>query len=181
MIQAAEWGLAALFCVWLLFSAGCQLRGGWFERRLKTKDRFSLLPRYTFFAPSPANSDYHLLYRREHRDGTISPWQEIVLQSSRPWITALWNPKRRATKAVRDMIRSLGRMRLRLDGRLEALRFTRPYVGLARYVSRIEHPEGAVATQFLILKTFGPLSEEPVKPVLRSDFHPLTSRRRPRT
>lgn len=70
--------------------------------RVRVRDVFSLLPNWRFFAPNPATSDYHFLYRTVDADGTASPWHDASGIEEREPLHILWFPTRRADKAVFD-------------------------------------------------------------------------------
>ncbi|GAA3050534.1 hypothetical protein GCM10020000_34290 [Streptomyces olivoverticillatus] len=104
--------------------------------------------------------DYHLLYRDELWDLTITDWTEIPLVEPRAWWCFLWNPRRRAKKALFDSCSMLLRLRSTLSeheaGAL-ALHRSVPYLMLLNHVSGLPHPH-ARGTQFALLRTFGPES-----------------------
>ncbi|MFI1354168.1 hypothetical protein ACH4TV_11380 [Streptomyces sp. NPDC020898] len=70
--------------------------------RVRTRDHFSLLPNWRFFAPHPAMHDYHFLYRTVSGDGTASTWRDASGIVDRKPMHLVWFPTRRADKSVFD-------------------------------------------------------------------------------
>lgn len=67
---------------WLAASILNQFRFSWFQR-FRQYDSFSLLPIWSFFAPNPGQSDYHLVFRDRQHDGSHSEWSEIEITEPR--------------------------------------------------------------------------------------------------
>ncbi|MEE1761041.1 MULTISPECIES: hypothetical protein [unclassified Streptomyces] len=70
--------------------------------RVRSRDHFSLLPNWRFFAPHPAMFDYHFLYRTVSGDGSASTWRDASGIVDRKPLHLVWFPTRRADKAVFD-------------------------------------------------------------------------------
>lgn len=70
--------------------------------RVRSRDHFSLLPNWRFFAPLPAMFDYHFLYRTVAADGTASTWRDSSGIEDRKPLHLVWFPTRRADKSVFD-------------------------------------------------------------------------------
>lgn len=158
--------IAALFAVWLVLSLIAQLPGrpaAW----IRTWDPFGVIPSWSFFAPNPARTDPHLLYRHSLANGAVTGWTEAFVW--RPvWYRFLWNPDRRAEKAISDATSSLQRRTKPLGVRLSV-----PYLLLLEHVSRLPSPREAVAVQFALMGSWGPgASQEPFVRFV-SDTHPL--------
>lgn len=158
--------IAALFAVWLVLSLIAQLPGRPAEW-IRSLDPFGVLPSWSFFAPNPARTDSHLLYRHRLANGDVTPWTEAFVW--RPvWYRFLWNPDRRAEKAISDATSSLQRHTQALGVRLSI-----PYLLLLEHVSHLPSPHGAVAVQFALMGSWGPdASREPFVRFV-SDTHPL--------
>ncbi|WP_174856197.1 hypothetical protein [Streptomyces otsuchiensis] len=62
-----------------------------------------LLPNWRFFAPNPAQHDYHFLYRTLNESGETSDWQPLEVIVGRKPHQVLWFPGRRPEKAVFDI------------------------------------------------------------------------------
>jgi len=138
---------------------------------LKSHDVFSLIPNWSFFAPRPGTSDYHLLFRDLISSGEAGRWQEIPLADKRTLWGAIWNPQKRRTKTLSDVVRGL--LRLAQDKSLRDYSLTLPYLVILNYVSSIPRPETSVQTQFMILKSEGFLSNEDPQFLFLSNVHGL--------
>src|SRR6516165_3344166 len=66
--------------------------------RWKYRDVCGIIPLWTFFAPNPGMTDYHLMWRDRYADHSCSPWHEVVAPSA-SWLKAIWNPHKRSRKA----------------------------------------------------------------------------------
>ncbi len=138
---------------------------------LKSRDVFSLLPRWSFFAPRPGTFDYHLLFRDYLTDGSYSAWQELPLADQRTISGALWNPEKRCRKVLSDIVRSL--IQLRETSTKSAFVMSIPYLITLNYISSVEHNLHAQSTQFMILRTDGFLTANEPRLVFKSDLHRL--------
>jgi hypothetical protein len=160
---------------WLVISIIGQVPFSHFSR-LRQYDLCGLIPNWSFFAPNPVAFDYHLLYRDELWDLTLTDWTEVSIVKERPWWCFLWNPKRRRKKALFDSCSMLLRLSttLRKQGNMNpvALHRSVPYLMLLNYISHLEHLP-ARGTQFLVIRTFGPTSEPKPALVFMSQFHAL--------
>jgi hypothetical protein len=190
-VAASEWILAGILSAWLLISVAGQINVSEPHsvfQRVRQWDLFGLIPIWTFFAPRPAWTDYHLLYRDRLGDGTMSPWTEVVPAIERKPVHALWNPGKRERKAIIDIVRTLtreiqsGRVDLSSEGfpfggktaqHLPETMFTSlAYLALLHVVSRIPRLGTASETQFLVMQTDAAESGEPEVLIL-SAFHSL--------
>ncbi|MGW1951563.1 hypothetical protein ACWCPI_02175 [Streptomyces sp. NPDC001920] len=75
--------------------------------RVILRDRFSLLPNWRFFAPTPAVHDFHLLYRTLDLQGRTSSWKSVDVIEGRKLHQIVWFPGRRPEKAVFDLCSEL--------------------------------------------------------------------------
>lgn len=151
-----------LLSAWLLVSVIAQLRR---VRRtnplikavswLKWRDYCALIPSWSFFAPNPGTSDYRLLYRDKLCDEQYTAWKEVEFPSD-PLIRWVWNPGKRAKKALVDMCSSLMSMASRdLKKPSKMVYISVPYITLLTYVSRQPRSPLSEHTQFMIAATFG--------------------------
>ena len=155
-----------LLLAWLAASVIGQFPGR-LNDRLRTADAFGLIPSWSFFAPNPARSDCHLVYRHILRGGVVTEWSEAFVW--RPtWARWVWNPDRRVEKAISDASSHLSR-RKDLDG----VQWTTPYLLLLNYVSGLPRSDDAMAVQYALLGSFG--YNIGTAPFVRfvSDAHPL--------
>ena len=107
---------------------------------IKARDRLSLLPIWTFFAPNPRTRDHDVYFRDRLVDGTITPWHAVC--DNCPSLGCVsWNPRKRLKKAILDMSNFLVRSAHRSlvsKGDHRLILVTVPYLGLAIRVSGIE-------------------------------------------
>lgn len=76
--------------------------------RLRTTDKLGFwLPNWRFFAPEPAQSDFHVLHRTLSSDGTESEWEETHQTTPRKLSHFIWFPDRRTDKGIFDAIADL--------------------------------------------------------------------------
>ena len=144
--------LCTFFCAWFFLSAACQLPTG-LATRIRGWDPLNLLPTWSFFAPHPGTHDLHLLYRDRLPDGTCSVWREVLPPKPSRFVSPLWNPGRRHTKALFDLTKNLV---LEAKAHREApqvLQLSLPYLALLYFVSRQPRPYQASMTQFLLMRT----------------------------
>ena len=70
--------------------------------RVRRKDLLILLPNWRFFAPNPATTDYHFLYRTVDAEGAASSWHDVSGIEDRKPMHLFWFPTRRADKSIFD-------------------------------------------------------------------------------
>ncbi|HSY48346.1 MAG TPA: hypothetical protein VLC46_06015 [Thermoanaerobaculia bacterium] len=162
-----------VFAVWLLLTCLTQKEGP-VNSAVRRWDPLSLLPRWTFFAPNPGTTDHHLLYRDRIDEHTLTHWREIPLSESRSLLGAFWNPGKRNKKALTDAANTLLLFTRTIS--LPGLKTTLPYIALMNYVSAIPRSHMSEATQFLVLDSFGYITETEPRLVVRSEFHALPAR-----
>ncbi len=170
-------GLARLvalgFSMWLGASAIEQLRFPGVQR-YRRWDVLDLIPVWTFFAPNPATGDFYVVYRDELRSGTRTIWAGTAVPPARRRLLAsIWNPDRRATKALFDIGSALALM-ARDFADPDAVQLTLPYLALLTFVcSQAAHAPEAVATQFMLLTDHGLDKPADPVPVFLSHWHSL--------
>lgn len=120
-----EYLLVAILAVWFFATVLAQITSWedapkpltalseWF----RAYDVLSLVPAWNFFAPNPGTTDYHLLYRDKLESGEVSVWKEIPIDKEPTILKAIWNPHKRKSKVLSDVIgivnQSLGAARNR--------------------------------------------------------------------
>ncbi|WGD37474.1 hypothetical protein [Lysinibacter sp. HNR] len=73
--------------------------------RFRAADKLGFwLPNWRFFAPEPAQNDYHLLHRTLDREEKESPWQDTYSVTPRKVRHIAWFPDRRTDKGLFDVI-----------------------------------------------------------------------------
>ena len=167
------------FTAWWLLTLAFQLNLPW-VRRLKLKDTFHLLPKWTFFAPQPRIHDFNFLYRDVRRDGSVGEWIDATVTKGGAATKWLWNPRKRLSKALGDGLRReralRGEARLLLRGIRPEMTVT--YRRLHHFFWRQPRATESSARQFIVTKTVGylDLSIEP-KTVFLSEFRSFNRRR----
>jgi hypothetical protein len=162
--------VATIFVAWFVLSVINQFRFRWFDRVLAL-DYFSLIPYWTFFAPNPGRSDYHLVYRDQLSDGSTTSWCEADLSMPRGVLAFLWNPEKRSKKVLSDVAMSIARV-VYTDPRAEGtIMISFQYLLILNYLTKCYRMSKGVARQFAIVETAGFFRQGPPSVVLRSDFH----------
>jgi len=181
--RAVTAAVAAGLGSWLLATAASQHPHRAFDG-LRRFDPVGLaLPNWRFFAPEPAQHDYHVLHRVLRADGTESPWQETTSISPRSWGHVLFFPDRRREKALFDIASEL--TQLMMDPRIDVSR-TVPYELLANAVElrlRSEPTDGPPPQgfQFLLARHTGHDTEQDPDYLFASPFIPFEGARDGRT
>jgi hypothetical protein len=159
-----------ILAAWFLVSALAQLNVPRVAA-LKAYDFFSLIPNWSFFAPRPGTSDYHLLFRDLTSSGEPGKWKEIPLADERTLWGAIWNPTKRRTKTLSDVVRGL--LRIAQDSSLKDYSLTLPYLAILNYISSIPRSDSPCQTQFMILKSDGFFSDKDPEFLFMSNIHRL--------
>ncbi|MFD4459615.1 hypothetical protein [Nocardia sp. NPDC058480] len=154
--------LAIFLLVWFSVSAICQIpsnvekwEAGRAEQWVRAHDVFGFIPRWNFFAPTPATDDLHLLYRDRLPNGHITRWCEVRPRTSSKWIGPVWNPERRHNKALIDVTVELVKASLSLNRDTAQMQLTLPYIATLNFVCSLPRDYCAQATQFLIMRSQG--------------------------
>jgi hypothetical protein len=137
-------------------------------RTIRSIDPAAIIPQWTFFAPIPAVTDYHVLYRDRYTDTTYSEWMEVVLDTRRCY-RSLWNADKRRAKAVFDMIQSMAATVG--DSSADEIKLSVPYILFLQLISKLPRTRPPELTQFLIVESYGHLTDEPPRTLFRSEFH----------
>ncbi len=170
MLWATIFGVA--LSIWFALSAVTQFRTTWSDA-VKSLDGIGLLPSWSFFAPNPARSNWHLVVRFQLESGTITPWREYVIPAAGIG-RGIWNPRRREEKALSDVSSSIIRRKSR-----NRIQVSLPYVLLLNTVSGLEAPSFARCVQFAILSSTADYSAQvpnhEVLPLFLSDLHRVPS------
>jgi len=144
--------IGVVLAAWLVLSIINQIHRGKYISRIKRHDQLALIPTWTFFAPRPGTTDFHVMYRDCTATGGFSRWREIAMP--RPGrMRAVFNPSKRLGKGVTDMCNTLLRLsRQNLGGRL-CLQI--PYLTLLQYACAVPRTEASHSRQFAIVRTTG--------------------------
>lgn len=156
----------------LIASALYQFKFKWMLPIIQ-RDVFHLLPKFTFFAPNPGHTDYHLLYRDSLADTTLTEWIEVPLAQERTLLAAFWNPQKRFSKSTLDLTQALitsGSKSVEDDN---ALILSIPYLLLLNYVTSLARPSMSRARQFVIFQSHGFFPTKEPDLLIRSGLHEL--------
>jgi hypothetical protein len=142
-----------LVSLWLLATIGYQLPvfrgmlGRWNEARI--------LPSWSFFAPSPATRDSHVVFRDLLRDGTATIWAPAAFFPSRTLLHTVWHPAKRPRKILRDASKTL-KQTARRSASKGVVQCSLPYLLILHYcIAQYPRPSNAMARQFAVVETSG--------------------------
>ena len=177
--QVVSVAMATVFAAWLLLSILYQVRP--IANRLGRYDRLGLLPRWTFFAPNPGIYDHHIIYREcdparvqdvlAHGTGDgLSGWKQLDGLCSGYNVPLVWNPQRRVTKTITDVVNAMMTVRRAVEHRPNLIQFTLEYFLLLHLVQR--HVRQGALCQFAIVRSHGFAGEREPAIVFLSNFHP---------
>jgi hypothetical protein len=155
---------------WFLISLAAQMNARPVAY-LRARDIFSLIPNWSFFAPRPGTSDYHLVFRDSDESGEWSRWREIPLNEKRTLWGAIWNPQKRRTKTLSDVVRAL--IGLAQKKTLNDFSLTLPYLSILNYISSFPRSGQSLQTQFMILKSEGFFDDQEPQFLFLSNMHNL--------
>ncbi|WP_189218860.1 MULTISPECIES: hypothetical protein [Streptomyces] len=150
--------------VWLVATALSQHPNRSFDGLRRYDPLGVMIPNWRFFAPTPAQHDYHLLYRTLSHDGEQSQWEAASTITPRSWAQSIWSPGRRQEKAVFDLCSEL----VSIDGHGKNIVETTAYKLFKGFVAhKLANAEGGNRDirgfQFLIVRYSGhDDSEEPL-------------------
>jgi hypothetical protein len=164
--------VAVIYVLWGAATIANQCHS-WCPVWLRAVNVCGLIPTWTFFAPNPGMTDYHLLYRDRLADGSFDNWRQVELKGPENGVRlALWNPTKRKHKALSDTVNALIGLSKHRVG--DALMVTVPYVLVLNFVTSRPHSLGTTATQFMVMEHSG-FAHEPERSrvLVRSGLHRL--------
>jgi hypothetical protein len=169
-----ELAVGGALAVWVFATVAIQLPR--LRPWLRSRDFCLLVPEYRFFAPRPAQGDFHLLFRDTYINGTVSQWTEVCPPGCRYRRHALWHPYKRQRKALFDSVNSVMELRTQNEnagGRM-LLEVTTPYLNLLNHVANLPRSPQPELTQFMILQSYGWWSSQESTVLFLSKNHRLT-------
>lgn len=123
--------------------------------RMQRIDTFSaLFPNWRFFAPEPAQHDYHVFYRTLSTEEASSSWSSVnVIAGRKPWQIG-WFPDRRQEKALFDICSEL---LVSLDRGFEEIARLPAYQMLQQFVRKqvIANSQDVKGFQFTLVRYTG--------------------------
>ncbi|HET9173284.1 MAG TPA: hypothetical protein VFN97_27895 [Actinospica sp.] len=168
--------LIGALAAWFTVSAAGQHPQRAFDR-VRNYDRLGLLlPNWRFFAPEPAQHDFHLLHRVLTHDDEQTLWSESSSITPRDWKQMFWFPDRRREKALFDICGEI--LGITAQPALDVTRFG-SYLLLRDFVTRAVRAEYAERPQpqgfqFVIARHTGFDTENEPEYLFISPFVPLT-------
>lgn len=169
---AAETAAVVFLALWFAASVVNQFGFEWWKR-WKRFDVVGLIPRWTFFAPLPGTTDFHLYYRDVSADGDVGDWRELAFATARSPVDMFWNPLRREKKMLVDAVQQIVQVAAQLEGDGRGVVLTTSYLLLLNAVAALPKAAATRARQFMILESDGYFAAGEPRLVLRSDAHPL--------
>ena len=166
--------LSVIFVVWFIASVINQFEWKWWAP-VRALDCFSILPRWTFFAPRPGTDDVRVIYRDVLKGGTSAGWRELPTAPYRPAVVRMfWNPEKLDNKAVFDLVQMMGMQIEAFKSYPRAALISLPYLQLLDPIMQRPRPPDAVARQFALVSTHG--HEPPREPAILmvSPAHPFS-------
>ncbi len=164
--------IGAFFAAWFILSAINQFGFRWFQRVLEC-DYFSLIPYWTFFAPHPGQTDFHIVYRDKRPDRSTTGWREVMLGGPRGLLSFIWNPTKRTNKVLADVAMSVSRIVRTDPGAEQFVIISFQYLLILNYLTKSLPATAGGERQFAIVETAGFFREGAPRVVLRSDFHSM--------
>jgi hypothetical protein len=99
--------LSAAIGTWVLATAASQHPHRLFDGLRRFDLTGLVLPNWRFFAPEPAQHDFHVLHRVLTADGEQVGWEETTPITTRRWSQALFFADRRQEKSMFDVANEL--------------------------------------------------------------------------
>lgn len=129
-----------------------------------------LLPSWSFFAPTPYNSDYFLLYRFIYEDNRIGKWQQANrILENRPCYSFLWNPENRFLKGLVDVILDLVKC-IRAVKDENQICMSIPYLHLLNFINSFSRDPLTIKVQFMVMSQ---TKLDEAKLIFLSETHPV--------
>jgi hypothetical protein len=166
--------LSVILVVWFIASVINQFEWKWWTP-VRALDCFSVLPRWTFFAPRPGTNDVRVVYRDVLEGGVSAAWRELPTAPYRSVVVRMfWNPEKLDNKAVFDLVQMMGMEIEAFKSHPRAALISVPYLQLLDPIMQLPRPVGAVARQFALVTTRG--HEAPREPTILmvSPAHPFS-------
>lgn len=129
-----------------------------------------LLPSWSFFAPTPYNSDYFLFYRFIYEDNRVGKWQQAnEILENRPYYSFLWNPRNRFLKGLVDVILDLVKCIHAVKDKNQIC-MSIPYLHLLNFIHSFSREPLAAKVQFMVMSQ---VKLDEGKLVFLSETHPV--------
>ncbi|MFW0715956.1 hypothetical protein [Pedobacter sp. N23S346] len=172
-----EFVVTVFLSCWFIATIVCQFKDNKVSSFIMEKiDLFSLIPLWTFFAPNPGKTDYHLLFRDKITDVDYSEWQEMEITEERTFWSWLWNPEKRDKKVLADIVQSLVATipnYRKANGNINLLMFSMPYIIVLHAVSQYKKQSEKCFRQFMLAESSGYQKRTDPALILLSVFHQI--------
>ncbi|MDN3505929.1 MAG: hypothetical protein P0S96_01715 [Simkaniaceae bacterium] len=138
-------------------------------------DRFPIfshyIPSWSFFAPTPYEADYYVLYRTISKTNETSPWKQAYqIESSRPFFSLFWNPDKLFLKGVIDIAIDLLNVST-TEKNEKRICLSLPYLHLLKFVESLVINKASInKIQFMIMTN---VQTEESKLAFLSETHPI--------
>jgi hypothetical protein len=139
MAAFLTWVFGTLFGIWILATILFQFPK--FQPILSRFDLLTMLPTWSFFAPSPNTSDYTLFVRYWTGNNHVTGWRTILTPEHHR-ISFLWDPGRRYRKIIIDISQSFIEF-VKMSSH-KGIQYSTPYLLVLHHAS--SRPEAAFAT-----------------------------------
>ena len=150
MLIVSELLIALIFGIWLFFticknfiSSSRVNKLSYFNTLLNSR----FIPSWFFFAPYPASHSLYFLFRDKLRNGQMTKWQKITINSKIDGLCIIWNPTQNLDKVIHDIAVDLER-----HYNQESIKLSVPYQAILSYVINIPRTTDPIATQFLCIR-----------------------------
>jgi hypothetical protein len=166
--NSLDYAMTGWFTVWFLASVVCQIPTR-LARVINRYDLFRLVPRWSFFAPNPGHTDYHILYRDSAAGTPISAWRELPVPG-RTLLAMFWNPDKRLRKCLVDCTQQIVATAA-ATRTADHMAISIPYLLLLNIVMRQCVNPGVASRQFVIAQSYGFHPARKPEVLVRSEFH----------
>jgi hypothetical protein len=160
--------VVSCLAVWLLATCLAQFNYSWVRRVVS--DPLHIIPRWTFFAPNPGTSDFHLVFRQVSVTGEMSHFREMSTRRRRR-LAVLFNPEKRANKALHDLSVMLASLIATRNWDETTIQYSFPYLGLLNMALTQPRDPTTEKIQFCLLCTSGYRDSGSPVMIITSGFH----------
>jgi hypothetical protein len=160
------------FFVWVIATIVNQFDYPW-VRKIQSFDICRILPRWTFFAPNPGTSDFHILYRQKDVEDNITDFTEIPLHGKRYLSSIIWNPEKRVKKVLLDLAITINSQIAAKLLNENNIKLSFGYIALLNFLSTVPLNKSTRYIQFVILESAGFIETVEPQLVICSEFHKI--------
>ena len=162
--SALVWGIVVMWLAITLLS-----QHDFFSKAFGGFGIARVIPRWTFFAPNPGVTDYHIVVRDRLPNGTTTGWKHVPFAQGRTSVDLIWNHRKRSRKVLHDSVQML-RVCAVSSGCPKGELFSLPYILLLRYSVVSVPPQTGAVRQFAVIESRGH-SARALEATYVSSFH----------